>query len=104
MIIEGLDQCYCGQKLSMKDEGMLKCREAGCETQWWHLTCVQLDQILKRWVCEACEMMKGGQGGKIALSMINADVRIPYIEMFLMTNQSCGWLVQPTWPSKLFHH
>ncbi|KAF8156524.1 hypothetical protein B0H34DRAFT_709473 [Crassisporium funariophilum] len=44
--------------------GVLKCKQAGCETQWYHLQCVSLEQIPRNWVCEACEASGRRWAGK----------------------------------------
>ncbi|KAF8240577.1 hypothetical protein L208DRAFT_1017022, partial [Tricholoma matsutake] len=33
----------------------IQCRQAGCETHWYHLQCLELEQAPVRWVCEACK-------------------------------------------------
>ncbi|KAF8227881.1 hypothetical protein L208DRAFT_276188 [Tricholoma matsutake] len=41
--------------------GVLKCKQAGCKTQWYHLQCVELQQEPRSWVCMACEASGRGR-------------------------------------------
>ncbi|KAF8228714.1 hypothetical protein L208DRAFT_1403194, partial [Tricholoma matsutake] len=45
-------------------DGILNCKQAGCETQWYHLWCMELEQEPQNWVCTACEASGRGRGGK----------------------------------------
>ncbi|KAF8170588.1 hypothetical protein BJ912DRAFT_933163 [Pholiota molesta] len=60
-----LNVCLCGSVATFDDElPVLKCKVAGCETQWYHLSCVELEQAPRNWVCEACEVSGRVKGGK----------------------------------------
>ncbi|KAF8802372.1 hypothetical protein BYT27DRAFT_7112693, partial [Phlegmacium glaucopus] len=49
--------------------------QAGCETQWYHLLCVNLEQIPWNWVCDACN----------ASGMGLNDVIFLYLDMCLIS-------------------
>ncbi|KDR69496.1 hypothetical protein GALMADRAFT_215158 [Galerina marginata CBS 339.88] len=50
-----LDGCLCGSVLNGSTSGVLRCKHAGCETQWYHLECVELELEPRNWACAACE-------------------------------------------------
>ncbi|KAF8234715.1 hypothetical protein L208DRAFT_1260489, partial [Tricholoma matsutake] len=59
-----LNGCLCGQVLYSSLNGVLECKQAGCETQWYHLQCVELELEPRNWVCVTCEASGRGRGGK----------------------------------------
>ncbi|KAF8219280.1 hypothetical protein L208DRAFT_1341809, partial [Tricholoma matsutake] len=52
---DALNGCLCGSVLNSTMDGVLNCKQASCETQWYHLQCVELEQEPRNWVCAACE-------------------------------------------------
>jgi len=53
--IGGLDDCLCGSRAVSTEEGVIQCKRVGCETGWYHLICISLEQV-----------PRGGRGGKAA--------------------------------------
>ncbi|KAH9165187.1 hypothetical protein EDB89DRAFT_1858599 [Lactarius sanguifluus] len=55
-----ISACLCGRSAAPSagrkadDEDSLCCRMAGCETKWYHLTCVGLSSPPRNWTCEVC--------------------------------------------------
>ncbi|KDR65944.1 hypothetical protein GALMADRAFT_81352, partial [Galerina marginata CBS 339.88] len=58
------DGCLCGSVLDGSMDGVLRCKQMGCETEWYHLDCVKLELAPRNWVCAACEASGSGRGGK----------------------------------------
>jgi len=58
-------ECICGNPVpaeEMENEGCaIYCKWAGCETIWYHLECLGLEQRIPAWVCESCKS-SGGKG------------------------------------------
>ncbi|KAF8962781.1 hypothetical protein BDZ97DRAFT_1641374, partial [Flammula alnicola] len=52
---DALNGCLCGKVLGPSDDGVIECKAKGCETRWYHLECINLEQIPQKWVCETCE-------------------------------------------------
>ncbi|KAF8229758.1 hypothetical protein L208DRAFT_1015434, partial [Tricholoma matsutake] len=52
---DALNGCLCRQVLDSSLNGVLKCKQAGCKTQWYHLQCVELELEPQNWVWIACE-------------------------------------------------
>ncbi|KAF8802080.1 hypothetical protein BYT27DRAFT_7226487 [Phlegmacium glaucopus] len=53
-----LNRCLCGEvvKPGVNLNGSkIECWQPGCETRWYHLLCVDLEQAPSKWICEACE-------------------------------------------------
>ncbi|KAF8218702.1 hypothetical protein L208DRAFT_1348342 [Tricholoma matsutake] len=63
-LADALNGCLCGQVLDSSLNGVLECKQAGCETQWYHLQCVELELEPRNWVCVTCEASRQGHGGK----------------------------------------
>ncbi|KAF8161442.1 hypothetical protein B0H34DRAFT_673382 [Crassisporium funariophilum] len=63
-LADALNGCLCGSVLDGSVDGVLKCNQAGCETQWYHLQCVKLEQEPHNWVCKACEASGRVRGGR----------------------------------------
>ncbi|KJA25397.1 hypothetical protein HYPSUDRAFT_134957 [Hypholoma sublateritium FD-334 SS-4] len=63
-VTDALNECLCGQVLGPTDDLVIQCKAKGCETQWYHLDCIKLDQIPLRWVYETYVGSGGGRGGK----------------------------------------
>ncbi|KDR66335.1 hypothetical protein GALMADRAFT_80934, partial [Galerina marginata CBS 339.88] len=61
-----LDDCLCGDRVDPSARNAIQCKRSGCETIWYHLACVSLEQVPRNWVCEACGTSRGGRGGKVA--------------------------------------
>ncbi|KAF8815419.1 hypothetical protein BYT27DRAFT_7301104 [Phlegmacium glaucopus] len=64
-----ISECICGNPVpaeEMEKKGCaINCKQAGCETIWYHLECVGLEHRIPGWVCESCKSSGGkGQGGK----------------------------------------
>ena len=78
-----LDGCLCGSVLDGSMDGVLRCKQIGCETEWvggaylkwyfiywltktiqFHLECINLELAPQNWVCAACEASGSGRGGK----------------------------------------
>jgi len=49
--IGDLNGCLCGLVVnpSVDLSGVIKCRQPSCETQWYHLQCVALEQAPTKW-------------------------------------------------------
>ncbi|KIM34856.1 hypothetical protein M413DRAFT_79336 [Hebeloma cylindrosporum] len=62
----GVDHCLCGVHATPNSNDAAKCKRNGCETKWYHLECIQLEQVPKNWVCDACSSSQRGRGGKHA--------------------------------------
>ncbi|KAF8219823.1 hypothetical protein L208DRAFT_1337500, partial [Tricholoma matsutake] len=62
-LADALNGCLCGQVLESSLNGVLECKQAGCETQWYHLQCVELKLEPGNWVCVACEASGRGPRG-----------------------------------------
>ncbi|KAF8240453.1 hypothetical protein L208DRAFT_1232778 [Tricholoma matsutake] len=43
-LVDTLNGCLCRSVLNSSLSGVIKCKQAGCETQWYHLQCVGLEQ------------------------------------------------------------
>ncbi|KJA21596.1 hypothetical protein HYPSUDRAFT_140472, partial [Hypholoma sublateritium FD-334 SS-4] len=52
--VYALNGCLCGIVVNPKCEGALKSRQAGCETQWYHLHCVNFESEPKNWMHQQC--------------------------------------------------
>ncbi|KAF8815934.1 hypothetical protein BYT27DRAFT_7078697, partial [Phlegmacium glaucopus] len=39
---QDLNDCLCGDVVEPSVERVVKCKQPGCETQWYHLDCVNL--------------------------------------------------------------
>ncbi|KAF8219240.1 hypothetical protein L208DRAFT_1342016, partial [Tricholoma matsutake] len=63
-----LNGCLCGSVLSSSLNGVVKCRQAGCETQWYHLLCVGLEREPQTWLCMACEALTQGKAPMMMMS------------------------------------
>ncbi|KAF8962901.1 hypothetical protein BDZ97DRAFT_1662393, partial [Flammula alnicola] len=61
-IVDALNECLCGQALGPSNDGVIECKAKGCETHWYHLECINLEQAPHKWVCETCEESGGGRG------------------------------------------
>ncbi|KAF8240474.1 hypothetical protein L208DRAFT_1233138, partial [Tricholoma matsutake] len=44
-----LNGCLCGSVLNSTMDGILNCKQASCETQWYHLRCMELEQEPRNW-------------------------------------------------------
>ncbi|KAH9003694.1 hypothetical protein EDB86DRAFT_2798425 [Lactarius hatsudake] len=53
-----ISECLCGKSAAPsagnRREDVICCRIAGCETKWYHLSCVGLLSSAKGWTCEVC--------------------------------------------------
>jgi hypothetical protein len=76
-VLDTLNGCLCGEvadSLKLLSNAIIKCEELGCETEWiidlfliifvayithliilCHLSCVELEIKLQKWLCAACE-------------------------------------------------
>ncbi|KAF8223058.1 hypothetical protein L208DRAFT_1319003, partial [Tricholoma matsutake] len=79
---DALNGCLCRQVLDSSLNGVLECKQAGCETQWYHLQCVELELEPRNWVC--IEASGRGCGGKHLGSANDDEVILLYIEAFLI--------------------
>ncbi|KAF8237650.1 hypothetical protein L208DRAFT_1246078, partial [Tricholoma matsutake] len=76
---DALNGCLCRSVLDSTMDGVLNCKQAGCETQWYHLWCVKLEQEPQNWVCAACckhllGRDEGGNGHKDDVILLNIDM------------------------------
>ena len=76
---------YYALKLAILIEPVMKCNRKGCETQWvstkldseffivlnnlfqlckYHVECIGVDQMPRKWICTACEVSGEGQVAK----------------------------------------
>ncbi|KAE9389485.1 hypothetical protein BT96DRAFT_946829 [Gymnopus androsaceus JB14] len=56
-----LSKCLCDCQVSeaeRKKEKAVQCKRKGCETVWYHMECVGLNQFIKSWTCDACKSVK----------------------------------------------
>ncbi|KAH8976414.1 hypothetical protein EDB86DRAFT_2840993 [Lactarius hatsudake] len=59
-----ISACLCGRSAALSagrkadDSDSLCCRVAGCETKWYHLTCVGLSSPPRNWTCEGHAYVK----------------------------------------------
>ncbi|KAJ7709260.1 hypothetical protein B0H16DRAFT_1822031 [Mycena metata] len=58
--LKALEQCLCGNPVSEDDTEKIKCNRNGCETVWYHLPCVRMEDSVHYWTCEACASSAGG--------------------------------------------
>ncbi|KAJ7696885.1 hypothetical protein B0H16DRAFT_1903738 [Mycena metata] len=58
--LKALEQCLCGNPVSEDDTEKIKCNRNGCETVWYHLSCVGMEDSVHYWTCEACASSAGG--------------------------------------------
>ncbi|KAF8176090.1 hypothetical protein BJ912DRAFT_857539, partial [Pholiota molesta] len=59
-----LKACECGFDATLDGQPLVKCKMAKCMTQWYHIQCVNLDQVPRNWLCWTCEEAARGKGGK----------------------------------------
>ncbi|KDR67268.1 hypothetical protein GALMADRAFT_80035, partial [Galerina marginata CBS 339.88] len=71
-----LNDCLCGDVVQPFADGAVKCKQAGCETEWYHLACIGEDQAQRNWVCAACEVAHAGRAD---------DIILPYLVLCLIT-------------------
>ncbi|KAF8809450.1 hypothetical protein BYT27DRAFT_7093998, partial [Phlegmacium glaucopus] len=45
-------------------ERVVKCKQPGCETQRYHLDCVNLEQTPQNWICAVCKVSGRARVGK----------------------------------------
>ncbi|KAF8220006.1 hypothetical protein L208DRAFT_1543996, partial [Tricholoma matsutake] len=60
-----LNGCLCGEvvnSLKLPSNAIIKCKELGCETEWYHLSCVELEIKPWKWLCAACEASGQARG------------------------------------------
>ncbi|KAF8220311.1 hypothetical protein L208DRAFT_1073928, partial [Tricholoma matsutake] len=52
-----LNGCLCGMVVNFDVESnmAIECWQPGCETRWYHLQCIALEQVPTKWICEACQ-------------------------------------------------
>ncbi|KAF8148941.1 hypothetical protein B0H34DRAFT_643992, partial [Crassisporium funariophilum] len=71
--VDALNGCLCGDIVDPSSSaGVIKCRQLGCETQWYHLGCVSLEIAPWSWLCNACEGMGSAQGNDVILPCMDA--------------------------------
>ncbi|KAF9479799.1 hypothetical protein BDN70DRAFT_784551, partial [Pholiota conissans] len=51
--IDALKGFLCGLVADPSSEDVLKCKQSGCETQFYHLQCISLECAPRNWVCKA---------------------------------------------------
>ncbi|PBK81700.1 hypothetical protein ARMGADRAFT_1020066 [Armillaria gallica] len=58
-----LRTCVCSKEIDCDqiDEGVIACKQEGCETGLYHMTCVGLGQRAGNWVCESREAARPGK-------------------------------------------
>ncbi|KAF8240022.1 hypothetical protein L208DRAFT_1235070, partial [Tricholoma matsutake] len=64
-----LNGCLCREVVDHSNsppKEVIECREKGCETHWYHLHCVGLEQQPQKWICDACDASGQTRGGKRA--------------------------------------
>ncbi|KAF8056161.1 hypothetical protein FPV67DRAFT_1432058 [Lyophyllum atratum] len=64
--IHGLSDCECGLQADPNADDVVECKRIACETQWYHLACVELELAPKNWACRTCKASGGGKGAKVA--------------------------------------
>ncbi|KAF8232094.1 hypothetical protein L208DRAFT_1273974, partial [Tricholoma matsutake] len=48
-----LNGCLCGEvvdPLELPSDAIIKCKEIGCETEWYHLSCIELEIKPQKWL------------------------------------------------------
>jgi hypothetical protein len=85
-LADTLNECLCGSVLDSSLSGVIKCKQAGCETQWVSSTCLmvliefmthsthiviivspsvrRIGARAANWLCMACEASMEARGGK----------------------------------------
>ncbi|KAF4612577.1 hypothetical protein D9613_012728 [Agrocybe pediades] len=65
-VIDAINACLCGEVVHVSEPAStkIKCKSIGCETQWWHLKCVNLEIQPRNWKCKACEASSANAGSK----------------------------------------
>ncbi|KAF8221069.1 hypothetical protein L208DRAFT_1330235, partial [Tricholoma matsutake] len=74
-----LNGCLCRSVLNSSLSGVIKCKQAGCETQWYHLQC--------NWSKShkiGCAWLVRHPGKDTGESTNDNDVIFPYLDMFLI--------------------
>ncbi|KJA17147.1 hypothetical protein HYPSUDRAFT_146835 [Hypholoma sublateritium FD-334 SS-4] len=56
-ITDSLSGCLCEQVLGCTNDDVIECKAKGCETQWYHLECMNLEYAPQKWACETCESL-----------------------------------------------
>ncbi|KIM38262.1 hypothetical protein M413DRAFT_36924, partial [Hebeloma cylindrosporum] len=77
---DALNSCLCGLVLDGSEDSVLRCKQAGCETQWFHLKCMKLQQAPRNWVCAV--RLPGEDAGESAHA---DDIVLLYWDAFLIT-------------------
>ncbi|KAG6848163.1 hypothetical protein H0H93_002810, partial [Arthromyces matolae] len=47
--VEILEECICGRPVNTESDDRIQCKRAGCETIWYHLSCLGLELAAKNW-------------------------------------------------------
>ncbi|KAF8240341.1 hypothetical protein L208DRAFT_1111393, partial [Tricholoma matsutake] len=51
-------ECTCRVTVEQQEiaagHGVIHCKRPGCETKWYHLSCVGLEYLAGSWICKAC--------------------------------------------------
>ncbi|KAJ7919414.1 hypothetical protein B0H13DRAFT_1868504 [Mycena leptocephala] len=54
--------CDCGEPVTeaqrTDSESAVRCTKMGCETEWYHRECFEVEQFGKSWMCPSCSSAK----------------------------------------------
>ncbi|KAF8226994.1 hypothetical protein L208DRAFT_1064552, partial [Tricholoma matsutake] len=50
-----LHTCVCRETADPKSDNVIPCKQMGCESKWYHLVCVELEQSPQNWICHTCQ-------------------------------------------------
>ncbi|KAF9479800.1 hypothetical protein BDN70DRAFT_806380, partial [Pholiota conissans] len=76
--LDALNACLCSLVADPLSEGILKCKQSGCETQFYHPQCISLEWAPRNWACEV-------QASQSRRRMNENDVIFPKIDVCLIT-------------------
>ncbi|KAF9455979.1 hypothetical protein BDZ94DRAFT_1302808 [Collybia nuda] len=65
--VGNLSQCLCGNTVFREQTTngeAVRCKRSGCETEWYHLICIELEMAPRNWICDACMASGEARGGK----------------------------------------
>ncbi|TFK70648.1 hypothetical protein BDN72DRAFT_766098, partial [Pluteus cervinus] len=59
--LDMLSTCLCGERVDPLSSGVVQCHRRACETEWYHVSCLDLEVIPRNWACETCQSSRDGK-------------------------------------------